>query len=140
MEEKSNRSIWILFAILVAVAAVSVINRAWWNKELVPWRSDLTAARAEAQAGNKPLLLYFTADWCGPCQSLKRTTWANRDVEAALRDYVPVKIDIDAHPDLANQYRVQAVPHFVLIGADNRLKNVADGAMDSDRFLDWLRG
>lgn len=140
MERKKDRSIWILFGILVVVAAISVAMRLWQPKERIPWRGDLAAASAEARAENKPMLLYFTAEWCAPCQSLKHTTWADEKVETALSAYVPVKIDIDQHPDLAMRYRVEAVPHFVLVGPDEQLKNIASGAMSSSQFLEWLKG
>ena len=84
-------------------------------EERIPWRTDYVAATAEAKQTGKPLFLYFTASWCGPCQSLKATTWADAEIDAALRAYVPVKIDIDDHPDLAAEYRVQAVPTFIVV-------------------------
>lgn len=135
---KKDRSIWILFLILVVVAIASIASNLWRPAERIPWRGDMSSARAEAQADKKPMLLYFTADWCGPCQSLKRTTWADKNVESTLASFVPVKIDIDENPDLAMRYRVQAVPYFVLQGADDQPIKVATGAMDSSTFIQWL--
>lgn len=140
MREKKDRSIWILFLILVVVAGASVLSRLWAPDERIPWREDLSSARAEAQAENKPVLLYFTASWCVPCQTLRRTTWADQEVETALGTYIPVKIDIDQHPDLAMRYRVEAVPYFVLQSADEQPLKIATGAMNPMQFLDWLEG
>ena len=39
------------------------------------WRSDLTAALENAAAQDKPVLAYFTAEWCPPCQIMKREVW-----------------------------------------------------------------
>jgi thiol:disulfide interchange protein len=108
-------------------------------KEIVPWRTDFAAARQEARSAGKPVFAYFTAAWCGPCQSLKHTTWADKDVEAALRGYVPVKIDVDQNQELARQYNVRAVPSFAVLGGDGEPLKQVDGALPPEELLNWLR-
>ncbi len=108
-------------------------------KERIPLGAfDFHAATVEAQTANKPLFLYFTATWCGPCQSLKSTTWADADVEKALSAYVPVKIDIDEHPDLARNYPSDGIPHFVIANGDGKMLREQIGAMRPEDFLSWL--
>jgi protein disulfide-isomerase len=139
MAKKFN-PVWGLFLILVGFIAVVGVTNWLRGDEIVPWRMDLTAAQAESKQSNKPLLMYFTASWCGPCQSLRHTTWADPAVETALRQYVPVKIDIDQHRDVAMDYHVEAVPHFVLLSPEGKPQKLASGAMDSADFLAWLKG
>src|SRR5690242_1204958 len=118
MSRPSNsafKPLWGLFAILLGVSAVMIISKTMKPKEIVPWRTDLSAAREEAKRDSKPLLLYFTASWCGPCQEMKSVTWSDSAVEKKLRDYVPVKIDIDANQPLAQQYGIDGIPSFVLL-------------------------
>jgi thiol:disulfide interchange protein len=136
---KSLRPVWGIFAFLCAVVAVSVVTRALRPKEIIPWRTDFAAATSEARQANKPVFAYFTADWCGPCQGLKSTTWADKSVEAALRDYVPVKIDVDRRDDLAGQYHVAAVPTYVVLGADGETLRKTDGALAPEELLRWLK-
>ena len=88
---------WGVLLILVAMIAVSGVSRLFAAKEIIPWRTDWSAAREEARRSNKPVFAYFTASWCAPCQDLKHTTWADAKVDAALRKFVPIKIDIDEH-------------------------------------------
>ena len=48
---------------------------------------------AEARANGKPLLLFFTADWCPPCHSLESDVFASSHfVEQIEADFVPVKV------------------------------------------------
>ena len=133
------KPVWGLFFILLAVTAVSLLLRASRPDEVIPWRPSYAAAVDEARGSNKRTLVYFTASWCGPCQNLKHTTWADKGVEAALRDFVPVKVDIDQQRELAMQYRVEAVPTFVVLDASG--VNVAQwsGASPPAEFVSELK-
>lgn len=137
--EGRNRAAWVIFGIFAALIAVAVVSRARDpGEERIPWRTSLVDARAEAQTDNKPVLLYFTADWCGPCQTMRRTTWANPDVEQALEAFVPVKIDIDAQPTIAMQYGIMSVPTYAVLNDDGQPIRSAVGAIAPDDFLTWL--
>ena len=59
---------------------------------------------------NRVVLVDFYADWCGPCKMLEPTV----EEIAAGTDAAVLKIDIDAHQDLAEQYQVQGVPTLYL--------------------------
>jgi thiol:disulfide interchange protein len=136
---QAMKPVWLIFAVLVAVAGVSLLVRASRPDEIVPWRAGYSAALEEARASNKPPLVYFTASWCGPCQSLKHTTWADKGVEAALRDYVPVKVDIDEQPDLARLFTIDGVPTFVVLDREGHSTKRMTGALPPREFLEWLK-
>lgn len=137
--ERRNRVAWVVFGIFAALIAVTVISRARDpGEERIPWRSNLVDARAEAESDSKPVLLYFTADWCGPCQTMRRTTWVNPDVEAALQGFVPVKIDVDAQPAVAMQYGIMSVPTYAVLDGEGQPVRSAVGAIPPEDFLNWL--
>jgi thiol:disulfide interchange protein len=133
------KPLWGLFAILLGVSVVTVISKMVKPKEIVPWRTDLSAAREEAKRDSKPLLLYFTASWCGPCQEMKSVTWSDPAVEMKLRNYVPVKIDIDANQEMAQQYRIDGIPAFVLLDNAGDIDRQTSGFMEPVQFLTWLQ-
>ena len=67
----------------------------------------LTAALS---ATNEPVLLDFSATWCGSCQTMEPT------LKRLAADGYPVqKIDIDQRRDLAQRYNIQSLPTFVLL-------------------------
>ena len=139
------KPVWGILVILLGMIAVVGVSKWMQPRQVIPWRGDWDAARAEAERTGRPLFAYFTADWCGPCQGLKKTLWADADVEAALRDYVPVMVDVDQRPDLARSYVVTrmnlegGIPAFRVIDAKGQIVKEAVGAMPREDFLKWLQ-
>ena len=134
---------WGILVILLAVVAITAISRAFREKEMVPWRDSLADARKEARQSGKPVLAYFTAAWCGPCQQMKHTTWASPQVEAALQDYVPVKIDVDRDAEAARAFGINQVPTYLLITpaaaqADDEIVKAQSGKVSPEEFIEWL--
>jgi len=64
-------------------------------------------------------VLYFTAAWCGPCQQFGPLVEEVSDSETAVRFG---KVDIDANPELAEQYGIRSIP--TLVGHKNGVVTV----------------
>jgi len=130
-----------LIGVLFVLAAFAVVIAASIHRqprEVIPWRNDFQSASLEARRAGKPLLLDFSASWCEPCQDMRRTTWSDPDVARALRDYVPVQIDVDAHPDLASQFGAAAIPHLTLIDPTGKILAAEEGELSSGQLESWL--
>jgi thioredoxin 1 len=62
--------------------------------------------------GEKPVLVDFTAEWCGPCKMMKPVL---QEVHDKLGDKLRIlKIDIDRNPAVASNFQVQSVPTLIL--------------------------
>jgi thioredoxin 1 len=128
----------VVFAVVIGMALLYGWRSSDHSDDKIPWRKDLARARSEAVAAGKPVLVYFTATWCGPCQSMKRQTWTDPRVEAALGKVIPVKIDVDEQPNVARDFNVDGIPRLQLIRPDGSLGPAHVGFISADQLLLWL--
>jgi len=128
-----------IFILALAAAGFFTVRHFAYSKGAVPWRYDLDGAKVEAGREKKPLLVYFTADWCGPCQHMKSTTWADARVAEALKDYIPVQIDVDDQPNIARTFGVRGIPRVQVMTADGTLGQSLTGAVSPEDMADWLK-
>jgi thiol:disulfide interchange protein len=130
--------------IVVLVVAAAMAGFSFWRQarvpaEHIPWRKTLDEAKHESATSRKPVLAYFTASWCGPCTRMREVTWPDKRVEAALAAYVPVKIDVDQHPDLARQFEVDGIPRLQVIAPDGAVGKAHVGLILPKELADWLQ-
>ena len=71
----------------------------------------ITAANFENEVlcSDKPVLLDFYADWCGPCRMQGPVV-----EKLAEGGYSVAKVNIDEQPELAEQYRVMSIPTLIV--------------------------
>jgi protein disulfide-isomerase len=112
------RPIASLFLLLAAAVTVNGAN----------WTTDYAAAREQAKAENRPILLEFTgSDWCPPCQRLNAEVFSRSEFSAfADENLILVKLDFprrtEQAPELAAQnrrlaekYGIQGFPTVVIL-------------------------
>jgi thiol-disulfide isomerase/thioredoxin len=68
-------------------------------------------------SGAGPTVVHFSADWCGPCASVRRVV---DQVCADLPGVAHVEIDIDANPVAAKQMSVLSLPTTFIFDAGGR--------------------
>lgn len=108
------------------------------------WEHSESVARERARNEAKPLLIDFTAEWCGACKELSRHTFANPAVMKEAGRFVAVKVDATADDDTAvdevkNRYRVVGLPTVIVLGSDGQERARFTEFVAPEPFLAKLR-
>ncbi len=108
------------------------------DEAAVDWRTDLMKALRVAKKQEKRVVVDFYADWCGPCKQMARTTFQAASVRRALEAFVPVKINVDEHRELAAKYDVKALPTSLVLAPSGRTVSREVGYLGSDDYVRFL--
>ena len=139
--------VWIVAVLLVVVAwAGAMALRGGGEKQvLVGWADGMPAGQQIAQETDRPMIVLFTATWCGYCQTLKKDVLNQPAVQDALRaGFVPVQIDMtdrsSANPNapVAQQYNISGYPTVLAMSPEGQWIEEFRGERTLDRFIAWL--
>ncbi|PPJ63115.1 thioredoxin family protein [Cuspidothrix issatschenkoi] len=89
----------------------------------------------EVLQAEQPVLVYFWASWCGPCQlmspvmNLAAATYSDR--------LKVVKMEVDPNPVTVKQYQVEGVPALRLVKGDQLLEST-EGVINKEKLLSLL--
>lgn len=82
----------------------------------------------EVLQSDKPVLVDFYADWCGPCKMMAPVV---ERMAEEMSDLIKVrKVNVDEESELAVQYRVVSIPAF-LVFKDGEVKATCVGAVSA---------
>ena len=88
----------------------------------------------EVKASEKPVLLDFYADWCGPCRMVSPVV---DEIAAEHPEYLVGKINVDEQPELAQAFSVVSIPMLVVM-KNGKIVNQSVGARPKDQILAML--
>jgi thiol:disulfide interchange protein len=92
------------------------------------------AGRAVAQTLNRPMLVHFTAAWCGWCRKLEQETYPNPKVVARLRQCVCVQVNGDRRRDLTSKYGVRGYPTTLVLHPSGHVLRTIVGYRPPDAY------
>ena len=90
----------------------------------------------EVKASDKPLLLDFYADWCGPCRMVSPLV---DEIAEENPQYLVGKINVDEEPELAQASGVISIPYLVVM-KNGQIVNQSAGARPKAQILAMLEG
>lgn len=96
--------------------------------------------REQAEEEEKLVLLYFTAEWCPPCQLMKENVLPEEAVQEAIEaDYLFLKIDVDEEPETATQYEVRGVPYMLIVDPEGERVSSFSGYREKEQYIETIQ-
>ncbi len=110
--------------------------------ETIQWTNDLADGFQRAEEKNKALMVEFTADWCPHCRMMEDSVFSRPEVIRKAGQFVPVRIDVDKQPEIANQYQANArkyggsgIPNVLFMNSDGEKLMHVVGYLNEREFL-----
>lgn len=142
-EKKNPHPFWRWFWLTFLVASLGYA----WHSYYVPsndvaWAGDIASARQLASESGKPMLLFFTADWCVPCRIMKREVFADETVMTAINEKVIPVMVYAGEPgadDAFKRYNVEGTPITIFTDPRGTVLKYAVGGIGKAEFLEMLK-
>lgn len=97
----------------------------------------ITDADFEQQVlkSDKPVLVDFWAEWCGPCRAMEP---ALEEISNEMADKVTIaKLNVDENPQFTQQYQVMSIPTMILFNGGQPVDQLV-GAMPKDAVVEKI--
>lgn len=116
-------------------------------KGSLAWEHSEELAAAKARSEKRPMLIDFTATWCGACQELAKDTFADPRVQARAveANFVAVKVDATNDEDpqvdkIKDKYKVKGLPTVVIYDSSGNERKRFTEFVGPEPFLKAIEG
>ncbi|MGO9485545.1 MAG: thioredoxin [Rhodomicrobium sp.] len=90
---------------------------------------------SEVKKADKPVLVDFWAEWCGPCRQVAPILEElSKEFEGQLK---VVKLDVESNPKIAQAYNIRGIPALLLF-KDGQVAGQKIGALPKHQLKAWL--
>ena len=126
--------------LIIAFVMFSVFQFINGGTELPPMfaeRPTLGAALEASKSDGKPTVVFYTADWCGPCSRLKSRAMRDEKVIKAFANTHPALMDCTTGHPSDDPFSVESYPTLVAV-RDGKETSRVSGNMSAEELIAWL--
>lgn len=141
---RPNRRGWPRFAwpafllVAAAVCAGALLRSNWPHDSAVAWQANLEAAQVQAAAENRRIFIAFSAPGCPSCRRMDREVFSRREAAEALKDFIPVRLDMSKHRQAARRFGVYGAPTFLVLSPQGGVVASTMGGLSLKRFQGFV--
>ena len=85
-------------------------------QDQIEWQTDIAKAVQQAKDEKKLVLIHFYGDACAPCRAVEQKVFPDpKVVQSVMRNYVPVKINVNREEKIAARYAIRGIPTDVFL-------------------------
>ena len=104
----------------------------------IPWKRYFEALGPNAKTRSDTLMLYFTAEPCEPCDTMRKWTLADERVARAVRSFAPVRIRGDIEVQPMRKFGIRTFPTIIFFSRTDGEIDRKIGFRDADFMLEWI--
>jgi thioredoxin-related protein/TolA-binding protein len=125
--------------LLLAAAGVLFGARSVCAEE-VEWRTDYRKARQEAAEKDRPLVVDVGTEQCYWCKQLDQRTFQDPSIITLMNErFIPLRVNAQLTPELAQALRIQSYPTIVFANAEGKILGYQEGFVEAPRMKELLQ-
>ena len=107
----------VILAMAVLAAGILMIKPDVQSGNEIVWEKYSAPILQNAITDKQAVVIDFYADWCNPCKELEHITFADPDVQAVLKNFIRLKVDLTVVNDSTNalkkEFQIPGVPTII---------------------------
>lgn len=129
-----------IILMLAALALVAPVLAGDFPKGSPTFVHSYGEALTAAKTGGKPVILVFSAAWCGPCQAMKKDVYPSSAVKPYHDKFVWAYLDVDeaSNEKASKQFAVSSIPHIQFLNSAGKTVDKQIGGTDATSFAKKL--
>lgn len=136
-------------AVVITVVLLCVALGGYWLYRLLNGRRALQKLRGDSDSPaakffpnyqlNKPGIVLFTADYCGPCKHRQRPNIQKVIAHFGESTIQFIMVDVDELPEVANRWGVMSLPTTVILDKDGKPIHINHGVTEQETLQKQLQ-
>jgi len=119
---------------------VSVYPCYSWAGEGILWQTNFEQAMQQARQENKPVLVHFSADFCGPCKLIEKEVFPDSEIIQNInQNFIPVKIDTEKDQATTKKFGVTGIPADIFVSPNGEVISQRVGKVNAQQYLGEIR-
>ncbi len=103
------------------------------------WFKSYAEGMRFAKANERPVLIKFSAVWCGWCKKLDEEVLAQAAIVDELSKFVCINVDVDKNPHVARAYAARSLPRLLVVNTHDEIVGDWLGYREAGAFLSLIR-